>query len=82
MLANKGEKKCDNSIKIISALTEFYFDFYRIYAHKVILAASSEYFSNLFSAYGSTTRKITLENIHFSVAYALVKYCYTGTISK
>lgn len=54
----------------------------RIPAHKLVLAASSEYFGAMFTGAlrEANQNEITLERIDSNALQALVQYCYTGVI--
>ncbi|KAK6054365.1 BTB/POZ domain protein, partial [Cooperia oncophora] len=55
----------------------------RINAHRVILAASSNYFKALFIKDVAKTglHRVELANVEASAVDALVKYCYSGDIN-
>ncbi|XP_018327900.1 kelch-like protein 5 [Agrilus planipennis] len=54
----------------------------RVPAHRLVLSAASEYFSAMFTCNMRETAEpeITLQNVNGDVLFALVNYCYTGSI--
>jgi len=54
----------------------------RIQAHRLVLAASSDYFDAMFSGSlrESTENEIRLEEVQGDILESLVEYCYTGHI--
>lgn len=63
-------------------MTIKFFNFNRISAHRIVLSASSAYFSAMFtgSLRESQETEITLREVHGDALHLLVQYCYTGTI--
>jgi len=55
---------------------------FRIQAHRVVLAASSDYFDAMFSGSlrESTEKEVRLEDVQGDVVGALVQFCYTGRV--
>lgn len=55
---------------------------HRVPAHRIILSASSAYFSAMFMGSLRETKEeeITLGEVHGEPLQALIQYCYTGTI--
>lgn len=60
----------------------FFIWIYRVPAHRIMLAAASEYFDAMFmgSLRETEEKEITLVDVHGDPLQLLVRYCYTGTI--
>lgn len=60
----------------------FFSTAYRVPAHRIVLSASSAYFSAMFMGSLRETKEeeITLVDVHGEPLQLLIQYCYTGTI--
>lgn len=74
------QQKWDFANLIMDSTTMF--PIYRISAHRIVLSASSAYFSAMFtgSLREAQQSEITLGDVHGDALHLLVQYCYTGLL--